>query len=49
MLDLDALEKEREEACVDKADLFDFYNNNWDKLLLEIMALRKRLKPMGKK
>lgn len=50
MLDLDKLEEDREAACIDKVDLFDFYNANWDKLVAEIQALRAKLKPpAGKK
>lgn len=50
MLDLDKLEEDREAACIDKVDLFDFYNANWDKLVAEIQDLRKKLKgPQGKK
>lgn len=40
MLDLDALQQKRDEACVDKSDLFDFYNRNWDALVGEIERLR---------
>jgi hypothetical protein len=41
MLNLRKLAKEREDASVDKADLFDFYNNNWDLLVNEIEKLRQ--------
>jgi hypothetical protein len=40
MIDLDKLEQDREAACIDKSDLFDFYNTNWDKLVAEIRSLR---------
>ncbi len=40
MIDLVLLERDREEACIDKADLFDFYNSNWDNLVAEIVRLR---------
>lgn len=33
MIDLDKLAKDEEAACIDKADLFDFYNNNWSRLV----------------
>jgi hypothetical protein len=36
MLDLDKLEAEREKATEDKADLFDFYHNNWVAILKEL-------------
>ena len=29
----DKLEVEQEKACQDKVDLFDFYNEKWDKLV----------------
>jgi hypothetical protein len=38
---LQHLEDERTEAQADKADLFDFYHANWDKLIAEIRRLRK--------
>lgn len=41
MLDLDSLENERVEAQVDKADLFDFYHQNWSALVAEIRSLRE--------
>jgi hypothetical protein len=40
-LNLRQLAKEREDATVDKADLFDFYNKNWDALIAEIARLRE--------
>lgn len=50
VLDLDKLEEDREAATIDKVDLFDFYNANWDKLVEEIRSLRAKLKPSpGKK
>ena len=39
-MNLRKLAAEREEATVDKADLFDFYNKNWNSLVEEIVALR---------
>jgi hypothetical protein len=39
--ELQKLEEERENACVDKADLFDFYNDNWDRLIAEIRKLKE--------
>lgn len=33
MIDLKKLEAERERATRDKADLFDFYHENWDTLV----------------
>jgi hypothetical protein len=41
-LDLDQLEADLEAACVDKVDLFDFYNGNWNRLVSEIHDLRAR-------
>jgi isocitrate/isopropylmalate dehydrogenase len=41
-LDLGDLEKEREDAALDKADLFDFYNGYWDKLVTELKAHRSK-------
>lgn len=43
--DLDQLEADREAACVDKSDLFDFYNSTWDDLLAELRACRAALSP----
>ena len=43
MIDLDELEREREEATIDKVDLFDFYNKNWDRLIEEIRELRTQI------
>lgn len=40
MIDLKRLEEEREEATIDKVDLFDFYNKNFNRLIREIRALR---------
>jgi hypothetical protein len=42
-LDLDRLEEEREEATIDKVDLFDFYSKYWDQLIEEIRRLREEL------
>ena len=42
-LDLDELEKQREEATVDKVDLFDFYNKNWSRLIDEIRDLQEKV------
>lgn len=36
------LEKEREKASEDKADLFDFYNKNWDALVTALADLAKK-------
>lgn len=47
MLDLDKLEEEREAATIDKVDLFDFYNKNWDKLVQEIKKLREEQNQEG--
>ncbi len=44
MLDLEELEEQREEATIDKVDLFDFYNANWDRLVDEIRRLRSKVK-----
>jgi hypothetical protein len=41
MIDLEQLEDERTEAQTDKADLFDFYHDNWDKLIAELRAHRE--------
>lgn len=43
MLDLDQLEVEREKATIDKADLFDFYHDNWDKLVEEVRDFQQLL------
>lgn len=43
MLDLEQLEADYEEFRHDKAELFDFYHNNWDKLIAEIHCLRQRV------
>ena len=43
-LDLDQLSEEFEEASIDKSDLFDFYHDNWDRLIAEIRMLRERAK-----
>lgn len=42
MIDLKKLEAEREHATRDKADLFDFYHDNWDALVAEIERLRPK-------
>ena len=42
MIDLDKLEAEREAATRYKSDLFDFYHDNWDKLIAEIRELQKQ-------
>jgi len=50
MLDLDAMEKDRLAAQIDKSDLFDFYNHYYFELLEEVQELRQKLKkPQGKK
>lgn len=41
MIDLQQLEAAREKAEIDKADLFDFYHDNWDRLVAEIKRLRQ--------
>jgi hypothetical protein len=41
VIDLDQLEEDRDAACIDKVDLFDFYNKNWGRLVAEIKLLRK--------
>lgn len=33
MLDLEQLERQRDEQSCDKADLFDFYHENWNRLV----------------
>jgi uncharacterized protein YjiS (DUF1127 family) len=43
MLDLDQLEVEREKAATDKADLFDFYHNNWRSMMDELRDFRQLL------
>lgn len=42
-IDLYALEQRRQKAAEDKANLFDFYNDNWDELVNEISVLRDQL------
>ncbi len=42
MIDLDDLDEKREAACIDKVDLFDFYNRHWSKLIAEIRQHRAR-------
>lgn len=44
-IDLKRLEAERERATIDKADLFDFYHDNWDALIEEIKRLRAAQEP----
>ncbi len=39
---LKTLEKEREKASEDKADLFDFYNKHWDALVTALADLEKK-------
>lgn len=41
-IDLEQLEKDREEATIDKADLFDFYNHNWGRVVGEVEKLRSK-------
>ena len=43
MNNLERLEAERQAACTDKADLFDFYHKNWDALVAEIKKLKDEL------
>jgi hypothetical protein len=38
---LNKLEEQREKIRADKPDLFDFYNDNWDDLISEIVSLRQ--------
>ena len=40
-MNLKQLEAQREKASEDKADLFDFYHDNWDALVAEITRLRR--------
>jgi hypothetical protein len=40
MLDLYKLESERRKAAADKAELFEFYNDNYSLLIHEIVCLR---------
>lgn len=42
MLNLDKLEADREKASEDKADLFDFYHNNWDDVIRELRSHQDR-------
>ena len=44
MIDLEELDTQRIEAQTDKADLFDFYHKNWDKVVEELRALREKSK-----
>lgn len=37
MIDLQELEAKRDTAADDKADLFDFYHDNWDNLVAELL------------
>jgi hypothetical protein len=41
-MDLDKLEAEREKATIDKADLFDFYHDNWDAVISELRELQQK-------
>jgi hypothetical protein len=43
MIDLNQLEDERQEAEMDKAELFEFYHDNWGKVISELTAARDRL------
>jgi len=43
MLDLDKLEAEMEKARIDKADLFDFYHNNWSAVVAALRGCQDRL------
>lgn len=43
MLDLEKLEEEREESLEEKAELFEFYHQNWSKVITELRAARDRL------
>lgn len=39
-VDLIVLAEKREAAREDKAELFDFYHHNWDRLIAEILRLK---------
>lgn len=39
MLDLGNLAEQREKVSEDKADLFDFYHENWSKVINELNKL----------
>ena len=41
MLDLEQLEADREKAKIDKADLFDFYHDNWSNLVTWLRAYQQ--------
>lgn len=42
-LNLKKLEEERKDATADKAELFDFYHQNWGKVVDELQAAQDRL------
>lgn len=42
-IDLNELDEIREKASSDKADLFDFYHDNWDSVIAEIKRLREAI------
>lgn len=39
-MNLEELEAHRDLAMEDKADLFDFYHKNWDRLICELKELQ---------
>lgn len=43
MIDLDELENKRDAARHDKADLFDFYHDNWDALVAFAREMQSEL------
>lgn len=42
MLDLEQLAEQREKAYIDKADLFDFYHDNWDDVIAQLRAFQEQ-------
>jgi len=42
MLDLEQLEADREKATIDKADLFDFYHDNWSAVIAELRQFQDK-------
>jgi len=42
-LDLELLEEQREAVSRDKADLFDFYHENWKRLLARAKSMEETL------
>ncbi len=45
-INIEKLEKQREEASRDKADLFDFYHDNWDEVISTLKRLRETTKEL---